>query len=73
MKQVNSAGNWMDSISTLAPRPALSTRLFDSVLDWLDRARERRALARLDDRMLADIGLGRAEAWAEADKPFWRE
>jgi len=42
---------------------------------WLRRAAERaagrRALARLDDRLLRDIGLTRADADAEAGKPFW--
>ncbi len=33
--------------------------------------RSRRALAELDDRMLADIGLSRAEADAERARPFW--
>jgi Uncharacterized conserved small protein len=63
----------MDSIFFSAPHPGQAVRLLDTVLDWMDRARERRALARLDDRLLADLGLGRAEAWAEADKPFWRK
>ena len=32
---------------------------------------QRRALAQLDDRALADIGLTRAEAQAEAARPVW--
>ena len=40
---------------------------------WLERTRSRRQLAELDDRMLADIGIDRATAQIEADKPFWRE
>lgn len=40
-------------------------------LGWSDRARQRRQLAQLSDYMLRDIGLTRADAWAEADKPFW--
>ena len=32
----------------------------------------RNALARLDDDMLKDIGLTRAEAEEEAAKPFWK-
>ena len=40
---------------------------------WLERARSRRQLAELDDRMLADIGIDRATAQSEADRPFWRE
>lgn len=33
--------------------------------------RERRALAALDEARLADIGITRAEAEAEARRPFW--
>jgi uncharacterized protein YjiS (DUF1127 family) len=33
--------------------------------------RQRRALAALDDRLLADIGVTRAEALAELDAPIW--
>ncbi len=39
---------------------------------WYQRARERRHLNALDDRILADIGVTRAEATREYDKPFWR-
>jgi uncharacterized protein YjiS (DUF1127 family) len=39
---------------------------------WSERARQRRALAALDDRMLKDIGLTRADVTVEFDKPFWR-
>ena len=39
---------------------------------WLDRARQRRHLAQLSEHMLRDIGLTRVDAWAEAQKPFWR-
>ena len=36
------------------------------------RWRQRRMLETLDDRMLADIGIGRSQALAEARKPCWR-
>jgi uncharacterized protein YjiS (DUF1127 family) len=39
---------------------------------WLELARQRRHLARLDDRMLKDIGLSRADVEQEIAKPFWR-
>ncbi|MFW5679116.1 MAG: DUF1127 domain-containing protein [Pseudomonadota bacterium] len=39
---------------------------------WYGRARERRALAELDDHLLRDIGVSRAEADREAGKPFWQ-
>ncbi|MGK7652477.1 DUF1127 domain-containing protein [Roseovarius sp. MMSF_3350] len=46
-----------------SPRPSL--------LDALELYRQRRALARLDDHALDDIGLTRAEADAEARRPIW--
>jgi len=39
---------------------------------WRQRARERRMLAKLDDRLLADIGITRVEQARECMKPFWR-
>lgn len=39
---------------------------------WAERARQRRALRHLDDRLLDDIGLTREQAQKEASKPFWR-
>ncbi|GAB4358908.1 MAG: hypothetical protein Kow006_27670 [Gammaproteobacteria bacterium] len=39
---------------------------------WQERAKERRALLALDDRLLRDIGLSRADALREGSKPFWR-
>jgi uncharacterized protein YjiS (DUF1127 family) len=47
-------------------------RVAEGALIWLERARQRRQLAELSDHMLRDIGLTRADAWAEAEKPFWR-
>ena len=40
---------------------------------WRRRTRERVELAALDDRMLKDIGLTRADAEFLSNKPFWRE
>ena len=42
------------------------------VASWIERARQRQALAELDDHMLRDIGITRAEAARETGKPFWR-
>ena len=47
-------------------------RAFGGVKYIVDRARSRRALASLDARMLADIGLDRTEAMVEAKKAFWQ-
>ena len=39
---------------------------------WIERARQRKALAVLDDHQLRDIGITRADAVRECEKPFWR-
>lgn len=56
--------------------PALSRGLVALALAfarWEDRRLTRRALARLDDHMLNDIGLCAISAQSEAQKPFWRD
>jgi uncharacterized protein YjiS (DUF1127 family) len=44
--------------------------------DWLrrgvERARQRNALAELDDRLLQDVGLSRDDVTSEVEKPFWK-
>lgn len=42
------------------------------VLDWQDRARQRRQLLGLSDRALQDFGASRVDADGEGSKPFWR-
>ena len=43
---------------------------WEAVQRWHDLARQRRHVADLDDRMLQDIGITRADA--EDAVPFWR-
>jgi len=49
-----------------------SGRALDRALAWTERARQRRHLAGLNDYMLRDIGLTRADVDAETRKPFWQ-
>ena len=65
---------------TIAAAPSLMARLARQLVrgcEWLDqvleRRRQRRALGALDGRLLADIGVSRAEALHESGKPFWKE
>ena len=65
---------------TIAAAPSLTVRLAGHLVrgcEWLDqvleRRRQRRALGALDGRLLADIGVSRAEALHESTKPFWKE
>lgn len=57
------------------PTLALLSTLATRALHFGERARMRRALRRLDDHLLQDIGLSRAEAEALADSlttiPVW--
>lgn len=47
-------------------------RLAETIAVGLERRRQRVALARLDDRMLRDIGLTSADVEGELTKPFWK-
>ena len=55
-------------------RPILapSAHPWATVVVWLERYRARHQLKCLDARLLADIGLTREQAEAEASKPFWQ-
>lgn len=53
--------------STTPLRPVMGL----NVLALLAVARQRAALADMDDARLADLGLTRDEALAEARRPFW--
>ena len=44
----------------------------DCVISWQQRASERHHLRGLDDRLLKDIGITRADVDNEVSKPFWR-
>lgn len=59
------ADRWAGVRSRCAARPA---RRRDGYAVY----RQRRALLRLDDAMLKDLGLSRVDALQEGHKPFWR-
>ncbi|MGB3126434.1 MAG: DUF1127 domain-containing protein [Pseudomonas sp.] len=40
---------------------------------WARQAHERRQLAQLDPRELADAGISQGDRMAELSKPFWRD
>jgi uncharacterized protein YjiS (DUF1127 family) len=55
-------------------RPGVAAWLLGAVelvLGWQEVARQRRALLALDERLLKDIGITRADAEREAGRPFW--
>lgn len=66
------AGPIADIVSRLvAPGRRLAAAM-RMLCRWADRHGQRRALGELDDRLLDDVGLTRAQADAERRKPFWR-
>ncbi len=46
-------------------------RLWNALVLWDERARQRHALAQLDDHLLRDIGLDPHTVRTECYKPFW--
>ena len=69
----------MQTHGTILPSTSWPDRLRRASIrctNWLwvclERSAQRRALAELDDERLRDIGRTRAQALAEAGKPFWR-
>ena len=51
----------------------LAGRVLATLREWRRRAHDRAELASLDNRMLRDIGLTRADAEFLSNRPFWRE
>lgn len=60
------------SHSSRGTRTSSVWRAFGTVFEWRERSRQRWALRHLDDRMLCDLGLTRADVYGETAKPFWR-
>jgi len=57
-------------VLTVGIRPVWKT--VEHAFSAYERWRQRQALMRLDDHLLKDIGLSRADVEAEASKPFWK-
>jgi uncharacterized protein YjiS (DUF1127 family) len=66
------SGGFPASRGGIATVSGALARLADTVLLWHKRARDRRLMSELDDRLLGDIGISRGDAIHEMDKPFWR-
>jgi uncharacterized protein YjiS (DUF1127 family) len=58
------------------PRPAIAApwliAALDLILAWIERAKQRMQLAKLDRSSLRDIGLSNADVDAECRKHFWQ-
>jgi uncharacterized protein YjiS (DUF1127 family) len=47
-------------------------QVVETILSWQERAAQRHQLGQLNDAMLKDIGVSRADVEGEIAKPFWR-
>jgi uncharacterized protein YjiS (DUF1127 family) len=58
-------------LSCADPKRGWAGAVIATVTLWMERSRNRRALAALDDYRLRDIGVSRFDAEQECAKPFW--
>jgi uncharacterized protein YjiS (DUF1127 family) len=73
METIQRGSAW-EALAQIRAMAAASVKLpIQIALIWIERARSRRLLAQIDDRMMRDIGVSRAEIMVETSKPFWRE
>ncbi len=49
-----------------------ATRLLTLLKLWINRSKQRKQLATLDERFLKDVGISKVDANQEIAKPFWR-
>lgn len=61
-----------DGLSWVATLRRWSGIAADQFAGWQERAKQRRQLGELDDRLLTDIGVSRIDACQESAKPFWQ-
>jgi uncharacterized protein YjiS (DUF1127 family) len=51
----------------------MALKFANTVVRWSDRSKQRRALSKLSEHELDDIGVSRTRATAEANKRFWQQ
>lgn len=67
----HSSGGIGFGVGVSTPIETLLLRLVNTPRVWWRRHVSRLELMEMDDRMLRDIGITRADALFEARKPFW--
>jgi uncharacterized protein YjiS (DUF1127 family) len=67
----SSAGRRTDTHTRSSPGSSKPAQLLALIAETWRRRRSRTWLTELDDRMLKDIGITRADVEWEANKPFW--
>ena len=68
-----SAKRFRLSLRQSLPSPLqVLVRAADLLATWEGRARDRQRLAHMSEYLLKDLGISRADARSESDKPLWR-
>jgi len=75
LSPASSCPDWIPQETRCSPRRlgGFLSGVRAALREWRCRSNGRLDLARLDERMLRDIGLTRADAEFEINKPFWRD
>lgn len=61
-----------DEYSLVSPSKLTKWKLIQLLKLWKSRSQQRKALAKLDQRLLEDIGFNHYQAQQESAKPFWK-
>jgi len=61
-----------DRYSQVTPSKLSKWKVIEFIKLWKSRSRQRKALAKLDQRLLEDIGFNAQQARQEIAKPFWK-
>lgn len=64
--------SYLGQQSALSPLATFAVHLAVVVTKWSERRRTRMQLKDLDDHLLWDIGIDRATARKEANRPYWK-
>jgi uncharacterized protein YjiS (DUF1127 family) len=69
--QQNNISKYLSTCET--PKGFAFQQIIAKVKTWENRSRQRKQLAKLDARMLADIGITAEQVTVEVAKPFWKQ
>ena len=71
-KTILNSNRRINSNKKITKKSSFQGNWFNTVAIWVQRSRQRKHLARLDQHLLDDIGLTQEMVVKEIAKPFWR-
>lgn len=70
-KLASASGARAKSLRALGNVRRAVVKYLSHIVIWQERVEQRSRLAELNDHMLKDIGVSKADAYKEVRKPFW--